>query len=306
MLLSIIVPVFNGEKYIVRCLESFSKIEEKEAEFIVINDGSTDCTKELVQEYIKKDSRICLINQENAGVGKARNKGLSYAAGNYIGFVDADDEITTDYNEIIQMAKINESDLYSFDFYVKNKNITKRQERYLYTEGINDRKILYNNFLKGNSNCVWNNLYKNDIIRRNNIHFSEKAGMGEDCTFNAQYFGHCKNVFYMKKTGYKYYADSQGSASKLRKISYLSDFVKVYDAYKGIYKLDEELEFLFDCPYYFDMVYDILQENRGGLSKEEKNKFRQSEFFKTIINCKYNSGKREIKKWIIKWYVYFK
>lgn len=305
MILSIIVPVFNGEKDILRCLESLTLIKEKEAEFIVVNDGSTDSTKELVQAYIKKDSRICLINQVNAGVGKARNTGLFHSSGKYVGFVDADDEITMDYNEIIQVAKKCESDLYSFDFYVKNRNIIKRQERYLYTEGTNDRKALYNNFLKGNSNCVWNNLYKTDIIRRNNIYFSEKAGMGEDCVFNARYFKHCKNVFYIKKTGYKYYADRQGSASKLKKISYLSDFVKVYDANKDIYKLDEELEFLFDCPYYLDMVYEILRENLGKMTKNQKKIFRKSEFYQVLMKYKYNNCKQNQKKWFIRFNLYF-
>ena len=105
MLLSIIVPVFNGEKKIGRCLESLLILEEDFMEFIIVNDGSTDDTRNICEKYVQKDHRFRLINQKNAGVSKARNTGISLAQGKYIGFVVADDELTSDYNEIVKILK---------------------------------------------------------------------------------------------------------------------------------------------------------------------------------------------------------
>ena len=104
-LVSIIIPVFNAEKKIVRCLESLSELKEKSIEFIIVNDGSTDGTKYLCEKYIQRDNRFVLINQKNSGVGKARNMGIVQTKGKYISFIDADDELTTEYNGIIEIIK---------------------------------------------------------------------------------------------------------------------------------------------------------------------------------------------------------
>ena len=95
MKISIVIPTYNSEKYIARCLDSVLAQEERDFEAIVVNDGSKDKTAVLVEEYVKKDKRIILINQENGGVSKARNTGLDRAQGEYIFFVDSDDWIPT-------------------------------------------------------------------------------------------------------------------------------------------------------------------------------------------------------------------
>ena len=96
---SVIVPTYNNEKYLVRCLISLIKQTLKEIEIIVINDGSTDRTKELLNEFSKTDCRIKVIHQENKKQGAARNEGLKIAEGEYIGYVDSDDWVDLDYFE---------------------------------------------------------------------------------------------------------------------------------------------------------------------------------------------------------------
>jgi glycosyltransferase involved in cell wall biosynthesis len=96
-LVSIVVPVYNKDKYISKCLKSIVNQKYKNIEVLVIDDGSEDASQEIINEFIKKDRRIKFFTQKNAGVGNARNRGIQNANGKYILFIDADDEISEDY-----------------------------------------------------------------------------------------------------------------------------------------------------------------------------------------------------------------
>ena len=96
-LVSIIVPVFNVEKYLSRCINSLVAQDYKQLEIILVNDGSTDSSMTICKEYEKKDNRIKIINQQNQGLSMARNAGLKLAHGKYICFVDSDDWVEKDY-----------------------------------------------------------------------------------------------------------------------------------------------------------------------------------------------------------------
>ena len=104
MKISIIVPVYNVEKYLERCLDSLINQTLKDIEIICINDGSTDNSSEILKEYAKKDSRIIIINQNNQGISVARNNGMNKAKGKYIGFVDSDDWVDLDFFEKLYKA----------------------------------------------------------------------------------------------------------------------------------------------------------------------------------------------------------
>ena len=125
---SVIIPVFNTEKYIKKCLESLINQTLIDIEIIVVNDGSTDSTMEIVEFYQKKDSRIKILNQTNQKQGTARNNGLKIATGDYIGFVDSDDWIDLNYYEKLYNAALK----YDFDIALAtnvrtdNKKIKKR------------------------------------------------------------------------------------------------------------------------------------------------------------------------------------
>ena len=92
-LISIIVPIYNSEKYLKQCLDSLLQQSYTNIEIICIDDGSKDCSSEIVEEYMRYDNRVKLIKQENAGVSRTRNNGINYAQGEYIMFVDSDDWI---------------------------------------------------------------------------------------------------------------------------------------------------------------------------------------------------------------------
>ena len=103
---SIIVPVYNVEKYLKRCLESLVNQTLKDIEIICVNDGSTDGSLAILNEYVRNDDRIVVINQENSGQSVARNRGIDVAKGEYIGFVDSDDWVCEDYFERLHNSAI--------------------------------------------------------------------------------------------------------------------------------------------------------------------------------------------------------
>lgn len=307
MLLSIIIPVYNGEKKIIRCLDSLKTISEKDIEFIIINDGSTDNTKIVCEGYIKRDNRFKLVNKDNTGVSSTRNKGIELAKGEYIGFVDADDEVTKDYDNVIEGLKNDKYDLYSFMYSNVINGEERKQCRDPLIAGFNNRRMLYNNFLTGFSNNVWSNIYRIDIIRRNHVHFPEEMRMGEDCVFNAQYIRYCANVYYIDKVAYKYYSDNYNSASYQKKLSYVFDYIKVYEAYINIYHMMDNLNFSFSCEHYLQEIYEILKMNRKDITKEFNTVLRESCFFYKIMSHRYDDWKLQFKKILIKtnMYVFF-
>ncbi len=119
---SIIIPVYNVEKYLKECLNSVVNQTLKEIEIICVDDGSTDNSLSILEEYAKKDNRINLLKQENSGAGAARNKGLDSARGEYIYFLDSDDFLELNAIEILynQIAK-NQADICFFKFYKYNQ-----------------------------------------------------------------------------------------------------------------------------------------------------------------------------------------
>ena len=115
---SIIIPCYNSKKYIERCLNSILKDKLKEKEIILINDGSTDNTLEIIEEYSKKNKDIKIINQKNKGQSISRNNGLKEAKGKYIAFVDSDDWVEKDYfYKLYNFAEKNNSDYIYCDYY---------------------------------------------------------------------------------------------------------------------------------------------------------------------------------------------
>lgn len=140
---SIIIPIFNMEKYLNKCIESILKQTYKNIEIILINDGSTDCSEQIVIEWAKKDSRIIYVYQENKGSGIARNNGLSKATGKYVVFVDPDDWIEEDAIEqfVFQMERNNPDLIIACaynEYFDKNGKILEIKKDNFLNEYMND------------------------------------------------------------------------------------------------------------------------------------------------------------------------
>lgn len=303
MLISIIVPVYNGEKKIIKCLESLHRLKESDIEFIVVNDGSTDKTSSICDEYMKMDSRFRLINKENGGVSSARNVGITKSIGKYIGFIDADDELTAEYDEILEIIKRIDSDFFAFEHCVQTSGRMEKRVRSLFEVGKNEPESLYRNFLSGIMNCVWNNIYSAAVIKDNQICFPQNMNMGEDSEFNAQYIQNCTSVYFINIVGYIYYVDDMESASNSNRLCYLNDFMRIYEKYDEIKKVYGHKEYSFYCPYYIDKIFEILKKYRKQLSKIEKKEFKDSSFYREIMQYKYKKREHNIKKQIIRLYL---
>ncbi|ENQ3106078.1 Glycosyltransferase involved in cell wall bisynthesis [Bacillus sp. 491mf] len=216
---SVIIPVYNAGKYITQCVESLLNQTLEQCEFIFINDGSTDNSSEVIESYKELDRRIILINQENQGVSIARNKGLSVATGEYVGFVDADDYIERDMYEILY----NSAKQVDCDVVISNINGEmdghKVAIKYpfpvdtvLKKEYIDQELLPY--FLKTDHlNTAVNKIYKTKIINENDVKFPEKVALGEDGMFNIEFFSNATSMKYINYAGY-HYREVTGSATR--------------------------------------------------------------------------------------------
>ena len=170
--ISIIVPVYNVEKYLNRCFDSILNQTFTDFELILVDDGSTDNSGIICYEYKTKDNRIKVIHKENGGLSSARNAGLDIARGKYIGFVDSDDFINKDmYKILFDTIQANNSDMVICDYYKVNEDdINKFRNLKCNCENIkiknlNNLESIDNLFLTGEKFIyAWNKLYKRELF----------------------------------------------------------------------------------------------------------------------------------------------
>jgi glycosyltransferase involved in cell wall biosynthesis len=210
--ISIIVPVFNVEEYLSRCLETLINQTLREIEIIIIDDGSTDHSVEIIMHYAQNDLRIKVIKQENQGLSGARNSGLTIASGEYIGFVDSDDWVEKNMFETMYLvAKKDNSDICVCDYNIvyEDKVITnylKLSDGYLQIEEDNLEKYWIENRC---SVVVWNKIYKKSIIDEFSVFFESKLEIfSEDTLFNLYYILHTKVVSSIAGSYYNYFQRS--------------------------------------------------------------------------------------------------
>ncbi len=215
-IISIIVPIYNGETYIDRCLESIVKQTYKALEIILINDGSTDESERKCIEWEKKDNRVLLFSQPNKGVSEARNMGLAKAKGKYIAFVDIDDTCEKDmffclHDSICQTK----SDIVFCGFYRCNEqgNVLYEQTGYKFLRYSNVKAV--NQLAAYNYDCgLWNKLFLREKIWNDlyKITFDKKYAIGEDYIWLLRVLEVCNYVSAIDKCLYNYY-HIEGSAS---------------------------------------------------------------------------------------------
>ncbi len=212
---SIIIPVYNTEKYLNKCIDSVLNQTYSNIEIIIINDGSTDKSLELCNQY--KDQRIKLFTHENRGVSYTRNIGIDNATGEYIIFVDSDDYIENNAIELIN-EKIQNSDLdliqFAFStFEAEEMPIAKNvfTEKVI-SDSINE-KINYM-IEREVINSIWNKCYNTNILNKNSIRFAEDIKIGEDLIFNLEYFSYISNFDILNVNLYNYRLNVANSLTK--------------------------------------------------------------------------------------------
>lgn len=204
-LVTIVIPVFNREWCLSVCLESVVRQTYTNLQIIVVDDGSTDNSYVICQDYQKRDKRIICIKTENGGPGRARNIGISQSCGKYITFIDSDDSVDRDYiRKMVEAAEKNNADLVVcniYDVYTRNNVKQMRQIKGTLTGEFNKDFILLFDLLKN----VAIKLFKMDIIRYNKIKFNTNIFYGEDQLFNLDYYRYVKQYAYIDEPCYYYY-----------------------------------------------------------------------------------------------------
>lgn len=226
--ISILVPVYNVEKYLRKCLDSILAQTFTDFEVICMDDGSTDGSGKILDEYALADERIRVIHKENSGYGKTMNAALQLAGGRYIGIVESDDMIEKDMYRILYDELIsNNLDIVKSDFYFvwDNKDKTIRKQYFSLT----DKRGMYNRVINPNEELeayfvqkfTWNALYKKELILQNNIQYSETPGASfQDNGFWFQTFYWAKRIMFLDKPLYYYRQDNMNASSHSRQKVY--------------------------------------------------------------------------------------
>lgn len=214
--ISLIVPVFNCETCLHQCLKNLGNQSYKDFEIILVDDGSTDRSGVICDEYASKDRKITVIHRKNGGPAAARNTGLEKAKGEFIFFVDADDLLRKDaLILLLKASNQNKADLIIGDYIIKtdkadspikkfllpNSQWLGKQEIINYVRGYLKKPTGYSLFI-----FVWGKLYRSSIIKKNNLRLNEKLTVFEDIQFNFEYLKFTDSVFYLKRHLYIYNA----------------------------------------------------------------------------------------------------
>ena len=235
---SIIVPVYNAEKYLNKCIERLTSQSFDDFELILVNDGSKDRSGEICDEYAKNDSRIRVIHKENGGVSSARNAGLDAAQGRYIMFCDSDDFIEPDFcAPLVELSQGDENCLvFAGISTINDKGITRPVLCEDYPEGAKEvftKQQFCDLYVKWNlkktftlMHMPYNKLFSRKVIEENNIRYDTNIHYNEDLIFNLEYLDVVDCVKLYNSPVYNYYVDAPGSLCK-KYFPNLLDMLKV-------------------------------------------------------------------------------
>ena len=200
MKLSIIIPIYNSEKYLKKTLESIQKQDFTDYECLLINDGSTDSSEKICNSFILKDSRFRIINTANKGVSSARNTGIINATGDYLTFVDSDDFIENNtYSEIFSYIDNEKLDICCFNFFYIDNNGNKTSGKFS-IEKIDTCFIKYRVYM----NSVWNKVFKRELFTNNNLLFDSEISNSEDLLLVFKLIHKAKKIKYITEPFYNY------------------------------------------------------------------------------------------------------
>ncbi len=299
--LSIIVPIYNAEKYIARCMDSIYAQTFQDFEIILVNDGSTDRSADICREFARNDNRIRFINKENGGAGSARNAGLEIAQGEYVAFPDVDDWFESNmYDELYKVAVSGDYDVVfsGVNYY---KQIGDGEVKY-------DRKEIRDNVsFMTKEDCrknimtffptttifdvPWNKLYKRSIITDNNVHFSDIRRC-QDAMFNIDFFNHISSAVMVGKAYYNYMVNTAADVQRkfpqnyiditITYYTHLIDVLESWNVYSGAIKQHYDTSFaisvfstacMYDNPKW-ELTYKEQKEYiRAVLSRQEVQSF---------------------------------
>ncbi len=312
---SVLIPVYNVQKYLPECLNSVINQTYKSLEIICVNDGSTDNSLEILRQFENKDDRIVVIDKKNSGYGATMNRALQNAHGDYISIVESDDYIESDMIEkLLEWAVTNDTDIVMSGFYKHSDDgdeysTTLNPEHYKYDEVIcmSEEKPFF--FMGGGT--IWTGLYKRSFLEKNSIIFNETPGASyQDTGFKFISFAMAKRILLNKAAFYHYRVDNSNSSVKSDKKIFCvcdeMDFIKRYiennsvrpfvkywfETYKyNVYKWNYlRIAHEYKMSFLTRVHDEFMDDDRNGLIREED--------FDELSWC-------DLKKILYKWDEYF-
>lgn len=251
--ISVVVPVYNVEKYLKECIDSIINQTLEDIEIICVNDGSKDSSLEILNDYAKKDSRIIVINKSNSGYGHTMNMGLNAATGEYVGIIESDDFADKNmFEDLYKLAKEYDADIVKGDWYNywsknkfarKNNRISSAKALKL-TNSKQDKSLLRIN------PSVWSAIYKKEFLNKYNIRFLETPGASyQDLAFSFKIFALAERVILTDKAYLYYRQDNMNSSVKSKTKVYcvcdeyeeIDRFLEQYPDLKFEFKVQEEI-----------------------------------------------------------------
>lgn len=218
---SVIVPVYNAEKYLTQCLDSILAQTLKEIEVVCVNDGSTDSSGEILDQYAGQDERVKVLHRENRGYGAAMNAGVDAASGEYVGIVESDDCILPEmYRTLYEEAAPERLDVVKSDAFFWYENIGYRKNThpahlnpyYDRTLGDIDRNTFFDFYMN-----IWTGIYKREFLLCEKIRFHESPGASyQDNGFWLQTLLYCRKAKWLSRAFYLYRQDNEASSVKSR------------------------------------------------------------------------------------------
>lgn len=269
-MISIVIPIYNGERFLRPCLDSILSQSVRELEVICVNDGSKDGTQSILEEYAAKDPRVVVFQQENQGIAAARNSGMDRATGEYLWFFDGDDVMQPGAAEAM-LHRVRET---SADLVMGNYQYYHQVSKEIQTPGQRVKTVV----LRGNERMQAAHitplcgckLWRTAFLREHDVHFWALK-LGEDTTFFLHGLALCETVAMLDKNIY-YYRIYDGSTSYTYSLKEL-EFIKAFDQIDQWYAAQGDLEafrreLFFDRMFYYVSVLDRLPRHKSKQERE--------------------------------------
>ena len=263
-LVSIILPVYNAQNHLARCVGSICAQTYRNIEIIILNDGSKDQSLPVCEEFRKKDSRILLVDKANSGVSDTRNLGLKLASGKYVEFVDSDDYLDPDFTErLVAAAEENEADFVIAPYKMVIPAGASKPEQVLdkiqdelgvmsvarppevreygfLPAGVYDKDTFALRLMDKPASyfysVLWNKLYRRDILTGNDIQFVSEMRWAEDLVFNLRYIQYAERFVAIDKPGYYYVQNPQSIChTQINAATIVQNKLQVFRYYKDLY-----------------------------------------------------------------------
>lgn len=284
MEVSIIIPVYNAEKYLARCIDSILNQTFQDFELILIDDKSTDSSKAICKQYIEDDSRILFVeNEKNMGVSATRNKGIDLARGKFIMFCDNDDIVSPYWIEHLITNLYRFGDVLPICSISTSETTLGKEKKTLLHNDLYDKSHYYLFNKAGIAGYIWNTIYYRDIVVNHELRFRTKREVGdinEDLIFSLQYIRYIKNLIYIGFADYYHAKNETNHSSTTDSKFYFDKYLEKYNLWR---------EYLYDCSsnmYVRDLSTESLYHFLHSLSlflSTDNRTVEKMKFFQRVV-----------------------